>query len=107
MCVRVCVCVCVCACVCVCVCVHVQEKHAKCKQYVGHSAHVTSVRWSHDDRLLLSLGGADTSLMVWAHSAGSRDPVATVNDQSDPSTATSLLGYLSEESDTDSEEEGK
>lgn len=82
-----------------------QEKHAKCKQYVGHSAHVTSVRFSHDDRQLVSLGGADMSLMVWSHTTGSRDPVASTTDQSDPSSMTSL-GYLSEESDTDSEEEG-
>ena len=86
-----------------------QEKHAKCKQYVGHSAHVTHVSFSHDDRKLVSLGGADMSLMVWSHSAGSRDPAptaATTGDhQSDPSSMTSL-GYLSEESDTDSEEEG-
>lgn len=46
------------------------------------------------------------SLMVWGHSAGSRDPVASTTDQSDLSQTTSL-GYLSEESDTDSEEEGK
>ena len=47
------------------------------------------------------------SLMVWSHSAGSRDPVSTDADQSNPSLITSSLGYLSEESDTDSEEEGK
>lgn len=67
---------------------------------------MTSVRFSHDDQKLVSLGGADMSLMVWSHSTGSRDPVATAANQSDTSQMTSL-GYLSEESETDSEEEGE
>ena len=66
---------------------------------------MTNVRFSHNDRQLVSLGGADTSLMVWAHSSGSRDP-APETDQSDARPATSL-SYISEESDTDSEEEGE
>ena len=63
---------------------------------------MTNVRWSHDDRSLISLGGADTSLMVWKYSGGSHDQET---DQSGSSMAAS--GYVSEDSDTDSEEEGK
>ena len=44
-----------------------QGKHAKCKQYVGHSAHVTNVRFSSDNNKLISTGGGDTSVLVWSH----------------------------------------
>ena len=81
-----------------------QGKHAKGKQYVGHSAHVTIVRFSHDDKRLISLGGGDTSLMVWKHAAGSRDP-AMETDQSEELMPPS--SFSSEDSDTDSEEEGE
>ena len=80
-----------------------QGKHAKCRQYVGHSAHVTNVRFSHDDRKLVSLGGADTTVMVWSRSGGgSCEPTG----ESDQSAAPVSSGYISEDSDTDSEEEG-
>ena len=64
---------------------------------------MTNVRFSHDDKKLVSLGGADMSVMVWSHSAGSRDPTPP-DDQSDAAISS---GYMSQESDTDSEEEGE
>lgn len=67
---------------------------------------MTNVRFSSDGRKLVSVGGADMSVMVWAHSAGSREP-PPATDQSEPSAQATPLGYMSEESDTDSEEEGK
>ena len=85
---------------------HPQGKHAKCKQYVGHSAHVTNVRFSYDDKKLVSVGGADTSVMVWAHNAGSREPASDETSQSGDPMVTSS-GFSSEDSDTDSEEEGE
>ena len=73
---------------------------------MGHSAHVTNVRFSHDDRKLVSVGGADTSVMIWAHNAGSREPASDETNQSADPTVTSSA-FSSEDSDTDSEEEGE
>ncbi len=66
---------------------------------------MTNVRFSHDDRKLVSVGGADMSVMVWVHRAGSREP-APATDESESGVQMTSSGYMSEESDTDSEEEG-
>ena len=55
-----------------------------------HSAHVTNVRFSHADQKLVSVGGADTAVVVWDYGGGSQEDSAV----------------RGEESDTDSEEEG-
>lgn len=52
---------------------------------------MTNVRWTHDDNRLVSVGGADTSVMVWSHGR--------------PEEREDAAGD-SDDSDTDSEEEG-
>ncbi|XP_057217479.1 echinoderm microtubule-associated protein-like 6 isoform X1 [Triplophysa rosa] len=57
---------------------------AKFKKYVAHSANVTNVRWSSDDAMLLSVGGADTALMIWAREGiGPRESKAVDSEESD------------------------
>ena len=38
---------------------------AKFKKYVGHSAHVTNIRFSLDGQSVLSVGGADHAIFQW------------------------------------------
>lgn len=58
---------------------------------MAHSTQVTNVRWTCDDSMLVTLGGADMSLMVWTNEMeGSREK----------------RPCDSEESDTGSEEDG-
>ena len=38
---------------------------AKFRRYVGHSAHVTNVRFSCDGSYVISTGGADHSIFQW------------------------------------------
>eukprot|EP00043_Microstomoeca_roanoka_P006737 m.65510 g.65510 ORF g.65510 m.65510 type:complete len:1912 (-) comp13543_c0_seq2:42-5777(-) len=69
--------------------------YAKHKKYLGHSAHVTNIRFTAGDKRLVSTGGGDTALLVWDFGAG--------NTKAAEQMAQSLY---SDASDTDSEEEG-
>lgn len=69
-----------------------QEKLAKFKKYNAHSAHVTNVRWVHDDSCVVTVGGADLAMIVW--------------NNLDEGTARTVVGGVDEsDGDTDSEEE--
>ncbi|XP_041098083.1 echinoderm microtubule-associated protein-like 5, partial [Polyodon spathula] len=41
------------------------KKGAKFKKYLGHSAHITNARWSHDYQWVITIGGVDHSVFQW------------------------------------------
>lgn len=43
------------------------EEGAGFLSYAGHSSHVTNVRWTAADEVLVSCGGADKCVMQWKH----------------------------------------
>lgn len=64
-----------------------QGQFARFKKYVAHSTNVTNVRWSNDDGVLLSVGGADTALMIWTREpAGHKESKAVDSEESDDDT---------------------
>ena len=48
-------------------------EHAGFTQYMGHSSHVTKVKFSHDDRFLVSTGGNDKTVLIWETDFGFGD----------------------------------
>ncbi|GAB1302162.1 Echinoderm microtubule-associated protein-like 3 [Apodemus speciosus] len=65
---------------------------APSRMYSGHGSHVTSVRFTHDDSYLVSLGGKDASIFQWrVLGAGSSGPApATPSRTPSLSPASSL-----------------
>lgn len=41
------------------------KKGAKFRKYVGHSSHVTNVRFTQDKRRVITIGGADHAVFQW------------------------------------------
>ncbi len=91
-------------------------KFAKFKRYNGHSSHVTNVRWAVNDQKLISVGGNDTSLIIWSNQAYvSEAAVSESKNGNNSATSKSILNEMvsrntrkgeSDDSDTDSEDEG-
>lgn len=92
-------------------------KFSKFKKYNGHSAHVTNVRWTNTDSKLLSIGGGDTSLIIWNNEAYSAEGDTAKSEHNSvgskiQSTVASEMVLRnsrkgeSDDSDTDSENEG-
>ncbi|KAJ7427997.1 hypothetical protein BTVI_01464 [Pitangus sulphuratus] len=72
------------------------RKGAKFKKYLGHSAHVTNVRWSHDHQWVVSIGGADHSVFQWKFV-----PDRKLKDSLHIAPQESLVDSNSDESDSD------
>jgi WD40 repeat protein len=47
---------------------------ASSKEYIGHSSHVTRVRFSANDKFVISAGGNDKTVIVWETDFAMDDP---------------------------------
>ena len=69
---------------------------AKFRKYVGHSAHVTNVRFSHDMMRVISVGGGDHAIFQWRYL-----PEGSHGDDSDEADGGAYLESNSDESDSE------
>ena len=49
-------------------------ERAAFKEFSGHSSHVTRVKFSSNDKYVLSVGGNDKTLIVWETDFAMGDP---------------------------------
>ncbi|RHY56705.1 hypothetical protein DYB38_001737 [Aphanomyces astaci] len=81
-------------------CVH---KHAGFVDFLGHSSHVTNVRWSAGDRFLLSTGGQDRCLFQWRHDSAVKQPTSPLQHSSNTTNHHQVSHELSTDDDDDVE----
>ncbi|EDO48487.1 predicted protein, partial [Nematostella vectensis] len=73
------------------------RKGSKFRKYVGHSAHVTNVRFSNDFNRVISVGGGDHAVFQWRFL-----PEGITDDHDDlPEAVSGYLDSDSEESDSE------
>ena len=72
------------------------------RKYVGHSAHVTNVRFSYDHSRVITTGGADQSIFEWRFlPEGSRDSTGLTD------AASGFVDSDDEQSDSDLSDVGE
>lgn len=69
---------------------------AKFRKYVGHSAHVTNVRFSHDMMRVISVGGGDHAIFQWRYL-----PEGSHGDDGDEGDGGAYLESNSDDSDSE------
>ena len=69
---------------------------AKFRKYVGHSAHVTNVRFSHDMMRVISVGGGDHAIFQWRFL-----PEGSHGDDGDDGDGGAYLESNSDDSDSE------
>ena len=69
---------------------------AKFRKYVGHSAHVTNVRFSHDMMRVISVGGGDHAIFQWRFL-----PEGSHGDDGDEGDGGAYLESNSDDSDSE------
>ena len=86
---------------------------AKFKKYVGHSAHVTNVRFTADKRHVISVGGADNAVFQWRFYPGEgegeeddgRIPAPVDGDSDSEESDSDMSDVASLDSDLEKEQE--
>lgn len=52
-------------------------------KFIGHSSHVTNVKFTSDDSHVISTGGHDKSIFQWRFSKGKNEPQKWAEDSDD------------------------
>ena len=78
------------------------KKGAKAKTFIGHASHVTNVKFSHDQSVLITIGGGDHTILQWKLIC-SEDPILSVQDSDAEFTRTDTSDLEAVYSDLENE----